>query len=336
MRKPSGVQCVSMAILLMAGCDNPSSSDQAITRLSIPGVVAPVRGSTPVTSPIETAQYTGTVTWTPDDAQFKEKTVYTARIELTTNPGWTLDGIGADSFTVEGATVTNSTNSGSVVAVFPATYAAPILSMVEVPAGSYQRDASSTNVSVVVSSFWISRYEITMEQFVAVTGRENPSPAFADIQDAPVQNCSWCLAIVFCNRLSMAEGLTPVYTKNGTTDPDGWGTIPTDISDAWDDVVPNWDADGYRLPTELEWMWAAMGATSDRSNGYDGVGKNTTGYLKGYAGSAEAGSAQVSLGSYAWYYSNSGTGGSSSNRKTHTVGTAGSTGHLNRPGIAGD
>jgi formylglycine-generating enzyme required for sulfatase activity len=65
------------------------------------------------------------------------------------------------------------------------------------------------------------------------------------------------------------------------------------------------DAAGYRLPTEMEWMWASMGAT-------EGVDVLSAGYLKGYAGSAE-GSGQTNLGYYAWYDSNSGG-------KTHEVG----------------
>jgi formylglycine-generating enzyme required for sulfatase activity len=55
----------------------------------------------------------------------------------------------------------------------------------------------------------------------------------------------------------------------------------------------------------MEWMWAAMGADTASQ-------PNTTGYEKGYAGSAE-GAGQTDIGNYAWYNSNSGS-------KTHEVG----------------
>jgi len=124
----------------------------------------------------------------------------------------------------------------------------------------------------------------------------------------------------------MAESLTPVYTISGSTNPASWGAIPTYSDATWDAVSANWSANGYRLPTEMEWMWAAMGATSDRSNGYTGTGINTTGYTKGYAGSTETAEAQLYLGEYAWYLDNS-------SYTTHPVGTAGISGHPNELGL---
>ena len=70
----------------------------------------------------------------------------------------------------------------------------------------------------------------------------------------------------------------------------------------------------YRLPTEMEWMWAAMGATSDGIGADIVGGVNTGGYVKGYAGSIEAGGAQVNINNYAWTSANSGS-------TTHPVGT---------------
>lgn len=88
---------------------------------SITGVTPPVTGGTPVIAIVESAQYTGTVTWTPSDNPFAQATVYTATIVLTPKAGFTFTGVGANSFTVAGGTATNLADSGIVTAVFPAT-----------------------------------------------------------------------------------------------------------------------------------------------------------------------------------------------------------------------
>jgi hypothetical protein len=92
-----------------------------IDSAEIPGVTVPVTGAAPVTVIESTAQYTGTVEWSPDHAKFAASTVYTATITLTPEAGCTLTGVEANYFTVNGATATNEANAGVVTAVFPAT-----------------------------------------------------------------------------------------------------------------------------------------------------------------------------------------------------------------------
>ncbi len=102
-----------------------AAPDVAISIVAIPGVTAPVRNVTPDLTVEETAQYTGTVEWTPVHSPYAASTVYTATITLTAKTGFTLTGVAANSFTVAGATATNVANSGVVTAVFPETEAAP-------------------------------------------------------------------------------------------------------------------------------------------------------------------------------------------------------------------
>ena len=99
------------------------AADQTIDIRAIAGLTAPVAGATPVDSVTATAEYTGTVTWSPTASPtFAHGMTYTATITLAPKSGFTLTGITADTFTVAGATsVHNSVDSGVITAIFPAT-----------------------------------------------------------------------------------------------------------------------------------------------------------------------------------------------------------------------
>lgn len=88
---------------------------------------------------------------------------------------------------------------------------------------------------VTISSFFMGKYEVTQDKWKSVTGR-NPSYFSLDVNNGtevhegedgykrPVESIMWIEAVMFCNRLSIKEGLTPCYSLNGITDPDKWYT----------------------------------------------------------------------------------------------------------------
>lgn len=116
---------------------------------AIPGIVAPVQGNTPVSTIAETAQYTGSVTWSPADKPFQANTAYTATITLTPKAGCALTGVAANFFTVAGATnVSNAANSGVVTAQFPSTGAYSITEQFNLtPGGTYYFDMSGQSLA---------------------------------------------------------------------------------------------------------------------------------------------------------------------------------------------
>jgi formylglycine-generating enzyme len=262
---------------------------------AIPGVTPPESGAVPVTTITETAQYTGTVAWSGSPATFAETHTYTATISLTAKAGYTLSGVAADFFTVAGAASdTNPVNSGVVTAVFPAT---ALLTMINVPAGRFQRDATATNISVITQTYRMSAYEITRAQFAAMLMTDPSNTTYSSGTTDPVQMTNWYHAIAFCNKLSIAEGLTPVYAVTGVNFSTlTYAAIPLTDNATWNAVTATWTNNGYRLPTEMEWMWAAMGAPVDGQGG----GTNTTGYTKAFAGSTGSNA----IGDYAWYHEN--------------------------------
>jgi len=160
--------------------------------------------------------------------------------------------------------------------------------MVWVGAGSFTMgpDINNNNATVEVTftkGFYIGKYLVTQDLYETVM-KTNPSnfnggadsePKRGEVQGKrPVEMVNWYHVIAFCNRLSILEGLTPVYNIDGksNTDADVWlhTAVPTSNNAAWNAVTADWTADGYRLPTSAQWEFAAKGGNAGKGYRYSG------------------------------------------------------------------
>ena len=122
------------------------------------------------------------------------------------------------------------------------------IEMVFIPGGTFQMGDKALEWTyphkVEVSSFYMSKYEITNRQFNEFSPSHENYGCWSE-PDYPVEAVDWFDALKYCNWLSEQEGLTPCYSDGGND------TAKIDIN-----------ANGYRIPTEAQWEYAYRGGTT--------------------------------------------------------------------------
>jgi len=135
--------------------------------------------------------------------------------------------------------------------------------------GSISGDEDEEPVrKVKVSSFYMSKHEVTQKQWMSIM--ENNPSHFHDRADCPVENISWYDAILFCNKLSASAGFTPYYIIDSSRADAGNLNFYDHIK--W---LVKYDslANGFRLPTEAEWEYAASAPSNSLFAGSNLPGK---------------------------------------------------------------
>jgi sulfatase modifying factor 1 len=172
---------------------------------------------------------------------------------------------------------------------------ASVGNMITVQGGTLPQ--TSTLAGSAVATFQIGKYEATWDEWQEVRAWA-VSNGYNDLAGVgagsggshPVRQVSWYDVVKWINAKSEKEGLTPVYLRDGA--PFRTGSPSTWV------ITMSASANGYRLPTEQEWEWAARGGVS--SQGYTYSGSNNGNEVAWHVDNSIGAAVNLSLGKGTW------------------------------------
>ncbi|MCL2762849.1 MAG: formylglycine-generating enzyme family protein [Treponema sp.] len=311
MKKMASVFLSLVCVFLCAACFSPWKGDSGTFSIGIGG-----SGNARFLTPEETALLDHTITLQGPGPEQVAAIRGARTVDFSVEPGlWTISVkafrngriIAQGSRSVEIKPGPNGVIE--ILMVFVTLTSSTGIEMMPIPAGNFLMGSPANEPDrasienyrtvndgiVTMSGYWMSRYQITQEQYEAVMNT-NPSAyssgglnaaavAELDTSTFPVERVSWYDALVFCNKLSEMEGLTPAYEMQTganpniwSTDPVDWGDIPIAINARWDAARMVTASTGYRLPTEAQWEYACRAGTTTAFN----TGSNTISDFTGW------------------------------------------------------